>query len=686
VDVAGDRTATVWLPRATRIVARIRARAAAVRHTDVGLVVGAGLVGALPVLWVLGAAPWRLPTQLVADMFRGFVTCALDGGSLTPLEMVCPRAGVPLGMYQLDAGVTYPFGGVFVHMGADPLDAWRLAVTLVIVTGFAALFWLARRLTSSVTAAVWITVLHGLGASLSARSWNWYWNTTAVALLPILFAALHVLFTRAGDRRPRTLIAPTAAGLVTSLVIALEWQYAGLFAVCGCVAAAGVLFVQRGWTLRERLMIVVATATVLATVYTVLRWRLDVAGIHWQFGTSALSVRFASVDLLALVAPDDVKSVTGLLLHAVGADGVLARTLVSGKQLWAAPYVALLSLGLLGLLAVVRRRAISVAARPPAGWLPLLGLVLAGSILLSLGPEIRMSLTRAPTMHTGSPVEWLWTSTPMHWIRYPWTWVHLTTVALLLTFATTAPMVLRNRDGRWSPLVLLLAIVLTLDLVSPEVVAAFDDDLPSVATAAAYSGHYGRFDTDHPAIRDFQARQVPELVAELRTLDGPPVLLPWNNAYTVPLLGPAAGVEIRNTGIDRNVRQVQATAPVSRFELKLPTIDTVRTLAASDWAAAVVLLDLTPRFAPAIVRYKQQQPRPSDARWRRFVRNAGMRLAREGYCVRRGSWFTLVQRCSPADGSGALTTDGARAGGESSAAPADGRPRLPRQLLRALDG
>ena len=70
------------------------------------------MLGCLPVLTVLGAVPGRRPAVLIEWMFSGFVRCALQDGALNPLVMTCDRAGVPVGMHQLDGGLTYPLGGL----------------------------------------------------------------------------------------------------------------------------------------------------------------------------------------------------------------------------------------------------------------------------------------------------------------------------------------------------------------------------------------------------------------------------------------------------------------------------------------------------------------------------------------------------------------------------------------------
>lgn len=644
---APDGDAVRWLHRVGTVVQRgrpgLRRRLTTLRGADALQVAGAGLVGALPVLWVLGAVPWRLPTLLIETMFRGFVACALDDGVLNPLEMVCNRAGVPLGMHQLDGGLSYPLGGLLIGLGIEPLAAWRVSVALLVVPGFAALYWLLRHMTGSAVAAGGFVALHGLSGTMTARSWNWYWNLTAVALLPVLFAVLYALFERAGRRRLGPLIPPAGGALLTVLAISLEWQYAGLFATAVAVGALAVLIAQRGWTSRERLEMVIGTACVLATVFVVLRDRLATAGIAGQFRDTLLTAAHRSIDLLAFVAPDGRASLVGALLDRLGADGVLARTVVDGPQLWVTPYLGVLTLLFLAGL-VVRRGRPTHDPGPPAGYLPLLGLVVAGSVILSIGPAIRVSWLTAPTLWAASPLAPLWESTPLQWIRYPWTWGYLTHLALLLLYAALTPA-LRRRSGSWSPLAWVLAAVLALDLVSPQAIAAFDSDLPSVETAPRWT----RFDRDHPGVGRFEAEAVPELVDRLGSSDGPVVLLPWTNAWTIPHLGPATGIDVRNTGIDRNVNQAEAAAPFTRSELRDPTPDTVRRMLDGGWVSGVALLDLMPRTGADIVRRDHQHPRPADLAWWGFVRRTGNQLAREGYCVDPGSWFTIIRRCPLTD-------------------------------------
>lgn len=604
--------------------------------------IGAGVVGALPVLWVVGAVPWRLPTLLIENMFRGFTACALSDGSLTPLRMVCNRAGAPLGMYQLDGGLSYPLGGLLVRLGVEPLAAWKLSVALLVVPGFVALFWLIRRITDSPVAAAGFVALHGLSGTMTARSWNWYWNIVAVALLPVLFSALYVLLARAGRRQLGPLLWPGAAVLATVLAISLEWQYAGLFA--SAVAACAVVLVasQRGWTALERLAVASAATTALLVVFAILKWRLATAGIEGQFRDTLLTAAHRSIDLVAFVAPDAAASIFGRGLHAAGADAVLARTVAEGPQLWVTPYVGVLTLVVITGLLVVRRGRLAPNPRVPAGFLPLLGLVTLAAVVLSLGPVIRVAWLPAPTLRVASPLAALWDTTPLQWIRYPWTWGYLTHLSLLLLYAVLAPGLLR-RAGSWSPLAWLLVAVLALDFLSPQAIRAFSSDLPSVGTAPGWT----RIDRDHPGVAHFEATALPELDSALRDVDGPVVMLPWTNAWTIPHLGPDTGIVVRNTGIDRNVEQAEAAAPFTRTELRAPTEDMVRQMLDDDWAAGVALLDLMPSTGASIARRDHQHPRANDLWWRRFARRTGNRLARAGYCVVQGSWFRVITKCVP---------------------------------------
>jgi hypothetical protein len=222
--------------------------------------VAATVGGSLPVLWVVGAVPWRMPTLLVEKMFRSFAICAADGGSLTPMRMYCPRAGVPLGMYQTDGGLTYPLAGALARAGVDPLVAWQCSVAVLIIAGTGVLCWLLLRLTRSPLVATCFVVVHGLSGTASARSWDWYWRVTGAALLPLVFAALYMLYARAPQRRLAPLAMPGMALVAGVLAIGIEWQYAGLFAAATATTGVLLIALQRGWHWTQRAGLLASTA------------------------------------------------------------------------------------------------------------------------------------------------------------------------------------------------------------------------------------------------------------------------------------------------------------------------------------------------------------------------------------------------------------------------------------------
>lgn len=602
--------------------------------------VRAGIVGALPVLWVLGAVPWRTPTLLIESMFRGFAQCAIDSGALNPFVMVCERAGVPLGMYQLDGGLSYPLGGIFVRLGIDPLPAWKLSVALLVVPGFAAMFWLGRRLTGSQAVAAVLVMLFGLGATMTARSWNWYWDVVAVALLPVAFAFVYVVFDRARAGRLRPLLWPGLGVLASVVLIGVEWQYAGMFATAVAIGAVGLLAVQRYWIPQDRAVLVGCGALAAGTVFAILRRRLTVAGVDGQFGGTFQYASENAIDLVSFVAPDGAASFLGRALAGLGADGIVVGSLTDGRQLWVAPYLGVLTLGLLIGLYVRRRGRLEANPRCPPGYLPLLLAVTVTSIVLSVGPVVHVAQLAAPEASFVSPVGFLWTSTPLRWIRYPWTWGFLTHLSLLLSIAVVAPALLR-RGRSWSPLVWALVAAVFLELVSPSVLGAFASPYPSVATAPSWIRVSGR----HPAVERFEAEAVPELHRALDEVDGVATLLPWGNTWITPYLGTAYGASVRNVGIDRNVRQVEPLAPFTHEELRRPTSDTVRQMLRGGWTDAVVLLDHIPT-GDSILRHDHRHPGRDDMRWRRRVRRAVRDLARAGYCVEPHSWFTVITRCA----------------------------------------
>lgn len=612
------------------------------RRRDALTALVAGLLGALPVLAVLGAVPGRRPTLLIEWMFRGFVACALDAGALNPLVMVCERAGVPLGMHQLDGGLTYPLGGLLVRVGIEPLAAWKLAVAVPLTVGFAALFWLGRRLSGSAAVAVGLVALVALNGTLSARTWSWYWNTVAIVLLPLLFGALHVLFVRAGPvrrgaRRASTLAVPALAALLSMVLIGIEWQYAAVFAVAVAVTAVVLLALERGWTAGQRTAVVASGVAGVAIVALSLRWRLSIAGIEGQFGDSFADAADEGIDLAALLVPDGSASFVGVALRVIGLDGVLADTLSDGRMLWVAPYLGIGVLAVVASLLAHRRPRMSDHRHRPRGFLALLGLVAVGSLLLSLGPEWRVADVALPDAPVASPLRWLWTSTPMRWIRYPWTWHSVTLLAMALGLSAVLPVLVRDRDNR-SKLVWGLGALLAVELVSPQVLASIVQSAPSVPDAPS------RLTAAHPAIARFDAEAVPELRRELAEAGGMVTLLPWGNTYILPYLGPAQGIPMRNVGIDRNLSEVEAAAPQTRPQLRSQRGFVVDQLFRRGWTDAVVLIDHNARNEQ-IVRHVTGDLLVYDVdqlqRNAMTVREAEQR----GYCAERHSWFTVLTRC-----------------------------------------
>lgn len=602
----------------------------------------AGVLGALPVLAVLGAVPGRRPTMLIEWMFRGFTACALDTGALNPVRMVCDRAGVPLGMYQLDGGLTYPLGGLLVRLGVEPLAAWKVAVAVPMVVGFAALYWLCRRLAGSMPAAAALVALVACNGTLTARTWNWYWNTVAVALLPVVFATLYVLFVRARrvrtGRSPATALAGPALACVAAVVlIGIEWQYAGVFAVSIAIGALLLLAVERGWPRRTRAAVFACGGLAVATVAIVLQWRLSIAGIDDQFGGSLANAADEGIDLVSFLVPDGSGSLLGLALRSLGLDGMLAGTLSDGRMLWITPYVGV---GLLTLVVVllVRRRALPADdTRCPRSFLLLLVAVAVASLVLSLGPQWRVAGLALPDAHVASPLRWLWTATPMRWIRYPWTWNSLTFLAGVLVLGAVVPTLFRDRD-RWSPTVWGAVALALVELVSPEVLATVVQAAPSVAHAPS------RLSLDDPVIARFDAERIPELRRALADAGGTVTLLPWGNTWVTPYLGPAVGIPMRNVGIDRNVSQVEAAAPVTRAQLRGQRGVVVDRIFRDGWTDTVVVVDYIP-FAEYIARHTAgallRIDRAQLQRNARTVRES----ERRGYCAERHPWFTVLTDC-----------------------------------------
>lgn len=606
-------------------------------------VVVAAVVGAVPVLWTMGALPWRSPTLLIENMFRGFTSCAVADGALNPIVMVCRRAGTPIGMYQLDGGVTYPLGGLLLQLGLEPVAAWKFSVAALIVSGVGALFWLLRRMTGSPLLAAVFVALNGLNGTLTARSWNWYWNVAAVALLPLLFAFLHVLYERAGRRWLRTLLPPGGAVLAVVLAIAVEWQYAGLFATAIAVGAVCLLVVQRGWSGRQRLLLALGGAVGVAVVVGVLRLRLTLAGVTDQYDDGLLTASRNSIDLASFVVPDARASLLGRLLARLGLNDLLVRSLAEGRQLWVSPYLGVVAIAFL--LAVVvllwRRRTTSPGLPPP--FVALLLAVMIASIVLSTGPQLRLAGLAEPAAVTVSPLEFLFVSTPLRWIRFPWTWGFVTHIAGLLTCAALAAVFLR-RGRSWSPLVGVLVVLLAVEFISPQVLNAFRSRQPSVASATAWT----RIARDDATVERFEATAIPEFERALRGIDGDVLLMPWDNTYITPHLGPEVGAHVRNVGIDRNLDQVEAAAPFERHELRWPRSETIQRMLSSRWSAAVVLLDHVPS-GESILRFDHAHLRERELAWLRRVGRLETQLARAGYCVGPQSWFTVVTECSDHD-------------------------------------
>lgn len=641
----------------------------------VGLqVVTAAILGSLPILWVLGALPWRSPTLLIENMFRGFATCALADGALNPIVMVCRRAGAPIGMYQLDGGLSYPLGGVFMRLGADPLAAWKLSVAVLIVPGIGALFWLLRRMTGSPVLAAAFVALNGLNGSLTARTWNWYWNIVAVLLLPLLFAVLYVLFDRGRRRRLRPLLLPGAAALVTVTAIGIEWQYTGLFATAVAVGAVALLAVLPGWRILRRVALVAAGAAGVAIVAAVLRVRLSLAGIAGQYDDTLTTASDNAIDLVALIAPDPRTSLLGWLLVRLGHDDLVVRGLAGGRQLWVAPYLGVATVVFLLVVGVVMWRRRRPNPRLPAAYTVLLLTVLVASVVLSTGPQPQLASVSDPTTVYTSPFAGLYLTDPLRWIRYPWTWGYLTHVAGLLSCAAVASLLLRRRRG-WSPLVGVLVAILAIEFISPQVLNAFRSTRPSVSMATAWT----RVTSDDPTVTEFEAQAIPELERALRSIEGPALLLPWGNTYIAPHLGPEAGAEVRNVGIDRNLHQIEAVAPFERRALRRPTPETLQQILDSGWATGVVLLDHVPS-GESILRFDHAHLRRREDAWTRRIGRLERRMANAGYCVTPHSWFTVFTRCTdhhdlPARAGRASSLSATAAGPSSD----DGDTRAPRR-------
>lgn len=596
-----------------------------------------GVLAAVPVAATLGALPGRAPTVLVETMFRGFTACALEAGALNPFVMVCERAGVPLGMYQLDGGLTYPLGGLFVRAGVDPRLAWQLAVLPLLVVGCAALCWLARRLSGSWLVAAVVVGLYVGNATLTARTGSWYWNTAAVVLLPVVLAAAYALLARARRRRPRLLLAPAAVLLAGALAAGLEWQYAAVFALLVAAGVTVAVTLLGGWTWRQRAALVAVGGAGTAATVAVLRWRMTTAGVVDQFGDALADAAAEGVDLMALVAPDAQASFAGLALGALGRHGMLVGAFSEGRQLWIAPYLGVGLLTLITVLLVRNPAAVRRVRRSPPGLLPLLVALAVGSVVLSLGPEWHVARATVDG-HVTSPLAWLWTSTPVRWIRYPWTWNHLTHVTLLLVLAAIVPPLVRRGPG-WSPVAVAVLVLAVLELGSPLVAETVIDPRPSVSNANT------RATLDDPPIARFESRAVPELHRALADVGGTVTVLPWGNTWIIPHLGPEAGVRVRNVGIDRNLAQVEAAAALPRPRLRDLTGATIDELFALGWTDAVVVLDHIPT-AYSIARHEEGRLSEVDRSQQAQAASAARGAARLGHCVERHSWFWTVLPCA----------------------------------------
>jgi hypothetical protein len=600
-----------------------------------------GVLGCLPVATVLGAVPGRRPATLIEWMFDGFVRCALDGGALNPLIMTCHRAGAPVGMHQLDGGLSYPLGGLAVRAGVPPLAAWQLATTALLAVGFVGLAVLTHRLTGSRIAAAAVVALLAVDTTLTSRTWNWYWNTVAFALLPVLLLALLTLFDRARARRLRTLAGPAAGAPTAVVVFGSEWALAGLFAaVIGGVALL-VLVAQPGWTRRQRGILLTAGVAAAGVAFAVLRVRLQLAGITTQFDESMLVAAEEGIDLLALVVPDPQASFLGwLLAWATGAE--LTAALTEGRHLWIGPYLAVGLLGVLGVLAARRRSALRDDPRRPRGFVLVLLVTLVVSIVLSLGPVWHVARVALPDAVVGSPLDWLWTVTPMRWVRYSWTWNGVTTVTTLVLTAALLPALARRHDGRWSPVIWLVLGVAVLELGSPLVMGSLGSPVPSVANATA-----ARTTTADPEIRRFDDGALPELRSALASVDGPVMFLPWGNTWVTPHMGAAAGLELRNVGIDRNVQQAEEAAPATRDRLRALDGDVLDHLLTLRWVDAIALVDFIPT-TDTVERAETGDLLLIDVRERRRTARAAREARALGYCTERYSWFTLVAPCGGA--------------------------------------
>jgi hypothetical protein len=588
-------------------------------------------VAATLVASVIGAVPWRQPTMLVEDMFRGFTACARVDGYISPLVMRCGLAGVPVGMYQLDGGISYSLAWLFDGLGIDNMAAWKLSVWLLLVVGFGAFYWLARRLASA-PVAVAVTLVYSLSSSLTARSWNWYWCPMAVALLPLVLASCYQVIEHARERRLDRLTWPWLGACAAAVVVGLEWQYAGVLATSVLALTALVVLAQRGWTMRSRVVGGAAAATSLLLIAGIMWWRLHVAGVVAQYSTTD-AVQETSVDVASLVLPDGRRSFFGAVLRGIGLDRLLVGHYADDAHLWPGPYLGLITITVLMAFVLYNRRQVRI--RWPL-FATVLAAVVGASVLLSLGSHLQLSKDLLPGGQIPLPWSRLWSVAPLHWMRYPWTWIPLAHVAALLLIAALAPRWRRGGPRANVGLIALCAVML-LEYGSPGVLRALVDSKPSVSTAPAGL----RVSTADDAVARFESRGITELQSRLSKVDGVVAFLPWGNHWTVPHLGPEMGVSVRNVGIDRNVRQVEAAAPFTRDELRSPSADLVRNMLSSGWVDAVVLLDHWAE-GDGVIRSARGDPSGGQRQWLRQKGMIERSLRDSGICIERFSWFSVA--------------------------------------------
>jgi hypothetical protein len=272
----------------------------------------------------------------------------------------------------------------------------------------------------------------------------------------------------------------------------------------------------------------------------------------------------------------------------------------------------------------------------------LLLVILAGSVVLSLGPVWHVARVALPDAVVTSPLHWLWIVTPLRWVRYPWTWNGVTTIATLVLATALLPRLARRRDGSWSPEVWIVLAVAVLELGSPLVIETLGTAEPSVATAPVQKT------AADPDVRRFARQQLPELHTALAQAGETVMFLPWGNTWITPFLGSAAGLDLRNVGIDRNMLQAEEVAPVSRKELRDLRGSMIDRLFRAGWIDAVALVDFIPT-AEKIERAATGDLLVIDVRERARNARAVREVRQLGYCADRYSWFTLVTPCERRD-------------------------------------